>query len=385
MSNAARGEGEMMNQRDNAFTPIFDFQKQVMEEHIRNIQRLKKGVAISQEWQAKVGQTPHDVVYQEGKVRLLHYRAQTETVHATPLLIVFSLINRSYILDLKPGKSIVEKMVQAGFNVYLIDWGTPGAADQFLTLDDYVNRYMYRMVEYIKTHADSPKVSMMGYCMGGTMAAMYAALYPESLQDLILMAAPLNFEHAGGLLSLWADKQYFNVEKLVDAMGNIPPWFLQSAFTLMKPMQNTVDKYVKFYENIENKQFVDDFLTMEYWLNDNIPLSGQVYKQFVKDCFHENLLIKNEMMIGSERVDLKQIKCPVLSIIAEQDHLVPPSMSLPINEAVSSTEKEVISFPSGHIGLSVSGKAMKNLWPSVTDWMAKRSASPKTKKKGRES
>lgn len=358
---------------DGTFAPIFDFQKQLMDEHIRAIQRVKKGIDISREWEVNIGQTPHTLVYEEGKTRLYHYEATTGKKYRIPLLVVFSLINRSYILDLKPGKSIVEKMVDAGFDVYLIDWGVPGPSDQFLTLDDYINRFMYRMVEFIKEHAAVDQVSILGYCMGGTMAAMYAALYPQSVKNLLLMAAPFDFSHKEGLLYLWVDKQYFNVDKLVDAMGNIPPWFLQSAFTLLKPMQNMVDKYVKFYEKIEDKQFVDDFLTMEYWLNDNVPLSGQVYKQFVKDCFHENLLIQNKMQIGTHRVDLQQIQCPVLSIVADQDHLVPPESSLPINQQVGSREKETLEFPSGHIGLSVSSRAMKQLWPKVAEWLAERS------------
>ncbi len=356
-----------------AFLPILDFQKQLMDEHVKAVQRFKKSIENTREWQVKVGQTPHEVVYQEDKVRLLHYKATTEKVYPVPLLIVYSLINRSYILDLKPGKSIVEKLIGAGFNVYLIDWGVPGPSDQFLTLDDYINRYMYHIVNYVKDHSNVSQISMMGYCMGGTMAAMYAALYPEMIKNLILMAAPLDFSDKDGLLYLWADKEYFNVEKLVDAMGNIPPWFLQSAFTMTKPIQNTVDKYVKFFEKIEDKQFVDDFLTLEYWLNDNVPLCGQVYKQFVEDCFHDNLLIQNKMWLDSHLVDLTHITCPTLSIVAEQDHLVPPPSSLPINDVISSKDVDVMQFPSGHIGLSVSGRAMKNLWPKVSEWLGERS------------
>jgi polyhydroxyalkanoate synthase subunit PhaC len=368
------------NEMDGAFAPIFDIQKQMLSEHLKAVERFKKGIDISRDWEAKVAQTPHEVVYEEGKIRLLHYKAQGKRLYDTPLLIVFSLINRSYVLDLKPGKSIVEKMVQAGYDVYLIDWGIPGSGDQFLTIDDYVNRFMYRMVEYIKEHAEVEQISMLGYCMGGTMAAMYAALNPDSIKNLLLMAAPFDFSKGEGLLYLWADKEHFNVDKLVESMGNIPPWFLQSAFTMLKPMQNMVDKYVKFYENMENKQFVDDFLTLEYWLNDNVPLSGQVYRQFVKDCFHDNLLIQNKLRLGSHRVDLGDIKCPVLSIIAAHDHLVPPESSQSVNAVIGSKDKETIEFPSGHIGLSVSGRAMKDLWPKVAEWLGARS----TKKGGRD-
>ncbi len=358
----------------NTFQDMFNLQRDLLEEHFKTMQRFQKGFHLHRNWQPKVSQTPHQVVLEEGKIRLLHYRSPQGTRFSPPLLIVFSLINRSYILDLKPGKSIVEKMLEAGFDVYLIDWGVPGRSDQFLTLDDYINRFMLRVIQFILDHAQVPSISMLGYCMGGTMAAMFTSLYPELVKNLMLMAAPIDFEDKNGLLYLWSDKDHFNVEKLVKAMGNIPPWFLQSAFTLTKPMQNTVDKYVKFYDKMEDTQFVDDFLTLEYWLNDNIPLSGQVYKQFVEDCFHENLLVQNKLYLNQHPVNLNEIRCPVLSIVAEHDHLVPPSSSLAIESVIASKDHQVICFPSGHIGLSVSSKAMKQLWPQVSDWLAERSA-----------
>lgn len=358
-----------------------NWQKQLIDEHVKQLKGFSKGLLQTSQWKAQVGQTPHQVVWQEGKIRLLHYPSQVPKVSDVPLLIVFSLINRSYILDLKPGKSVVEKMVQSGFDVYLIDWGETGPSDQFYTLDDYINRKMRRMVEFIKHDAQQPKVSMLGYCMGGTMAGMYAALYPDSVQALLLMAAPFDFSNKDGLLFLWADNEHFNVDKIVDTMGNIPPMFLQSAFNLLKPLQNMVDKYVKFYENMENEAFVDDFLTMEYWLNDNIPLSGAVYRQFVKDCFQHNLLIRNKMVVGHKRVDLSQINCPILSIIAQQDHLVPPCTSQPLHQVVGSKDTEIMVFPAGHIGLSVSSRAMRNLWPKVADWLQQRCEGHKSKEK----
>jgi polyhydroxyalkanoate synthase len=353
-----------------------DAHNRLLQEPLRLAQKIRRGVDLTKNWEARVGLTPHEVVFQEGKIRLLHYAAQTEKVHPVPLLVVFSLINRSYILDLKPGKSIVEKMVQSGFNVYLIDWGVPGPGDMYLTLDDYINRYMRRMVNTILDHSPAKKLSLLGYCMGGTMAAMYAALHPQHIQNLLLMAAPFDFSKKDGLLFFWAGKDYYRVDKLVEAMGNIPPWLLQSSFNLVKPMQNMLDKYVKFFDKIDDEAFVDDFLTLEYWVNDNIPLSGQVYKQFVEDCFHDNLLIQNRMQLGGRRIDLSAIDCPLMSIISAHDHLVPPEASQAIDACVSSAEKEHILFPAGHIGLSVSSKAMKDLWPRVAQWLGARSGEP---------
>lgn len=371
------------NQHNEApYAALYGYQQQMMtdllNEQMKTFQRISQGIDTTSHWEAKVAQTPHTVVYEEGKARLLYYPAKTAVKQKTPLLIVFSLINRSYILDLKPGKSIVEKMTEEGFDVYLIDWGVPGRGDQYLTLDDYVNRFMYRLVEYIKEHAEVDKISIMGYCMGGTISGMFASLHQESVKNLLLLAAPFDFSKKEGLLYIWADKQHFNVEKLVDALGNIPPWFLQSSFNLIKPMQNLLDKYVKFYEKIGDEKFVDDFLTLEYWLNDNVPLAGKVYKQFVDDCYNGNLLIQNKMRIGSSLVDLRKITCPVLSIVAEHDHLVPPCSSVTIHDVIGSKDEDVFTFPAGHIGLSVSGKAMKDLWPKVAVWLRARSDDEKT-------
>ncbi len=352
----------------------FESQRVMMEEQLKSFQKFKQGLSHTKDWEASVGQTPHDVVYEEGKCRLLHYKSQTKTQHKTPLLIAFSLINRSYILDLKAGKSVVEQMVKAGFDVYLIDWGVAGAADQYLTLDDYINRYMYRMVEFVRKETDSEQINMMGYCMGGTMVGMYAALYPEKVRNLLMLASPFDFDTDNCMLNLWADKEHFNVDKLVDAMGgNIPPWYLQSCFTIMKPLQNMLDKYIRFFDKMENEAFVDDFLTMEYWLNDNIPLAGPVYKQFVKGCFHDNELIHKKLRLGSQLVDLSKITCPILSVVAEHDHLVLPESSTALHQASGSKDTKIMPFPSGHIGLAVSGRAMKDLWPKAAKWLADRS------------
>ncbi|MBY0450355.1 MAG: alpha/beta fold hydrolase [Cyanobacteria bacterium] len=344
-------------------------------------ERVRRGFENTRNWSPQIAQTPHRTVYEIGKAKLVYYPPAAEAAvnYLPPVLVVFSLINRPYVLDLKPGKSVIEQLVKAGFPVYLIDWGSPGPSDQFLTLDDYVNRTMRRFVQWIQRKDSVERVSMLGYCMGGTMAGIFAARYPTWIENLILMAAPFDFGSGDGLLNRWSDEKHFQAGHLVAAMGgNIPPWFLQSCFTMLKPMQNTVDKYVKYYENQDNPQFVDDFLTLEYWLNDNIPLVGPVYQQFVEDCFQHNRLIQQKMPLGNQVIDLTAIQCPVLSLVAEHDHLVPPSSSKALHDHLGPTrsgkaDNTVISFPSGHIGLSVSGRAMKELWPQACQWLQSRS------------
>ena len=209
--------------------------------------------------------------------------------------------------------------------------------------------------------------------MGGSMTAMYAALRSEKVRNLIQMAAPVDWSQRDALLSVWCDEKYFDVDKMIEVYGNAPPHWLQSSFQMLKPVQNFMEKWVGFYENMENEKYLEDFFAMETWLNDNIPVAGETFRQFVKYCFQKNLLIQGKLEIGGERVDLKKVTCPILNLVAQQDHLVHPNQSLPFNDAVGSTDRKTINHPAGHIGLAVSGKAHRDLWPKVVDWLEERS------------
>jgi polyhydroxyalkanoate synthase len=320
----------------------------------------------------EVGATPHEVIFTENKLRLLHYHPVVKKTHPVPLIMIFALVNRPYILDLKPGRSVVEVLLNKGIDVYLIDWGSPGDEDKNLGLNHYVNRYINKVIKKVKSDSGSDEVSVLGYCMGGTMSAMYAALYPDDIKNLVLMTAGIDFK-VDGTLNLWGDKPNFDVDKFIEAYGNVPPEFLQSGFLFMKPIQNLVSKYVNFYENVDNEAFVENFLAMEKWLNDNIPVAGEVFREFVKYLYQENQLVEGKLMINGKRVDLKDITCSTLNLIAEHDHLVPPASSLIFEELISSKDKKTIVHPTGHIGLSVSGKSLKGLWPEVADWLIERS------------
>ncbi|MEQ9617888.1 MAG: class III poly(R)-hydroxyalkanoic acid synthase subunit PhaC [Deltaproteobacteria bacterium] len=321
----------------------------------------------------EVGTTPHEVIFTENKLKLLHYHPVAKKTQPVPLIMIFALVNRPYILDLKPGRSVVEVLLKKGIDVYLIDWGAPGDEDKDLGFNHYINRYIKKVVEKVKKDSGSDKVSILGYCMGGTMSAMYTALYPEDVQNLVLMTAGIDFK-VDGTLNLWGDKSNFDVDKFIEAYGNAPAEFLQSGFLFMKPVQNLVSKYVNFYENVDNEAFVDNFLAMEKWLNDNIAVAGEVFREFVKYLYQENQLAENRLRINGKLIDLKEIKCSVLNLIAEHDHLVPPASSLVFNDLISSKDKETIVYPTGHIGLSVSSRSLKGLWPEVADWLIKRSS-----------
>jgi polyhydroxyalkanoate synthase len=337
---------------------------------------LKAAELLTNPPDVAVGATPHEVVYSDGKVRLLHYHSMTEKQHEVPLLVIYALINKPYILDLQPDRSVIRRLLLDGFDVYLIDWGTPTEGDKYITLDDYVNWYIDDIVDFMRNEHDLESISILGYCMGGTISVMYTACHPEKVKNFILMAAPLDFEADMGPLKLWSQSEFFDADKLVDTVGNVPGEFLNFGYLLLDPISNLYTKYIKFIDKVDNEDFVSMFFRMEKWVNDGIPVAGEAYRQFIKDLYQENRLVTGQLHLNGSRVDLKNIDMPLLSLVAKYDHLVPPESSMSFNDLVASKDKDMIVFPTGHIGLSVSSATHAKLWPKVASWLEKRSEIP---------
>ena len=257
----------------------------------------------------EVAQTPADVVYSEGKMKLLHYHRNVKKnrVHGTPVLIVYALINRHIMLDLEPGRSFVQNLLNEGLDIYIIDWGYPTGADRYLTLDDYLNYYLDKAVEQIKTDGAIEKINLMGVCMGGTFNVIYTALHPEKVKNLITLATPTDFDIDDALLFLWAKK--FDVDKIVDVLGNLPGDLANYLYLLVTPV-DAVNKYVRFVDNIENKKQVSTFLRMEKWIFDSPDMSGAVFREYIGKLFQKNLLIKNSLRSNDQKVDLKNMRNP---------------------------------------------------------------------------
>jgi polyhydroxyalkanoate synthase len=360
---------------NNAYCDLLeDWTMKAAGEAAENVKRMARVPFLWQRSQrVKKGASPSEVVYEEDRLKLLHYVSDTPPVYKTPLVFVFALVNRPYILDLKQGKSVVEHFVKAGFDTYLIDWGVPVDADRHLTLDDYINGYMPNVMEYVRERTGAPQVNVLGYCMGGTMSAMFTALHQRLVKNLILMAAGIDFSSRDSLLQLWTDEKVFDVDKFVEAFGNAPPEFLQGSFLMLKPVQNLLEKPIGFYERLDDDDYLEDFFAMESWLNDNIPVPGEVFRQFVKYLYQQNRLVKGTMPVGRHTVNLKNITCPILNLMAKKDDLVPCSQSAPFNDLVGSTDRKTLQHPAGHIGLAVGSKAQVELWPQAVEWLAERS------------
>jgi polyhydroxyalkanoate synthase subunit PhaC len=363
-----------MSNEQSVLAPWLDFQQDLIQESFSHLRRLGRLTGLWQQAQeVKKGATPSEVIYEEGRLKVRHYLGEGPIRFRTPLVFVFALVNKPYILDILPDKSVVAHFVRAGFDTYLIDWGSPTHADRHLTLESYINGYLLNVVEHLCERTDSPDVSILGYCMGGTMSTMFTALHPELVRNLILLAAGIDFSTREGLLNLWADPENFDVDAFVDAFGNAPAEFLQASFQLLKPVSNFVEKPIGLWERLDDDRFVREYLTMETWLNDNIAVPGEVFREFVKYLFQQNLLVKNRMRVGRHLVNLKRITCPVLNLMATKDDLVPCAQSEPFNDLVGSSDRKTLKLNAGHIGLAMGSKAQRDLWPQAVQWLAERS------------
>ncbi|MEY4579699.1 MAG: Poly-beta-hydroxybutyrate polymerase [Pseudomonadota bacterium] len=321
----------------------------------------------------QVGTTPHDVVLTRGHFKLLRYKRATPATYAEPMLFCYALVNRPYILDLQPDKSVVRRYLEQGFDVYMIDWGVPADQDYHLTLERYVCDFLSSAVAHVLKASRSTRLHLLGYCMGGTLATMFTALHPELVKSITLLASPIDFSGRETLLSVWSSADTFDVDAFIDAHGNCPARFLQRCFQYIKPVQNLLEKKLGFVEHMTDNTFVINYFALEKWVNDNIPVAGETFREFVKKLYQQNQLVRGEFQLGAKRIDLRRIECPLLLLTAKNDHLVAPASTEGIRACVSSKDIESLNSDCGHVGLVVSGKARKTVWPTATRWLASRS------------
>jgi polyhydroxyalkanoate synthase subunit PhaC len=324
---------------------------------------------------AETGQTPKEVVWTKNKARLYHYEPLAQDAYPVPLLLVYALINRPYVLDLMPGNSLVEFLVGKGFNVYMLDWGTPGDEDKHLSFDNYVLDYLPQAVRKLLRHAQAEAFTLMGYCMGGTMAAMYAALFPENpLRNLLLLTAPIDFTPDDmGLFGLWTNEKYLHPDRIVEAFGNVPGELIDTGNRMAKPVTNYVGSYVTMWERIRQGKSMDTWLAMNKWVNDGVPFPGAAFHQWIREFYQQNKLVKGEIKLRGRKVELSQITCPLLSIAGKKDHICTLPQAEAIMHLVGSKDKEFYVLDAGHVGLLTGSDAKKGLWPKVESWLAGRS------------
>ena len=335
------------------------------------VKRLTNLATLFARTKPVVGATPCDVVHAENKWKLLRYRARAEGLRwKTPVLLVPSLINRHYVLDLVPGKSFTEFLVAAGHDVFTVDWGKPGDEDRFLTFDDICDRYLGRAVRVAARASRSGKTHLLGYCLGGTLAAIHAAARPERIASLTLVAAPVRFEDEG-LLSAWTRARGFDVGALVSAFGNVPWPLMQASFQMLRPTLGLM-KTVGIIDRAWDDEYLDGIFALETWGNDNVSFPGEAYRRYVEDLYRKDLLVKGEMTLSGRPARLSQLTMPTLAVTFEHDNIVPWRSAAEVLEHVGTTDKERIHLKGGHVGAMVSKSAAKGLWPKISAFWAAR-------------
>lgn len=321
------------------------------------------------EVEADVWQSKYHVIDQEGPFKLLHYEPLTEQRYRTPILIVYAWINRPFVLDMEKDISVVRKYLNAGFDVYMTDWGYPERADRYLTLDDYFY-FLGSNIDTIKRRANVPNLTLHGYCLGGTLSAAYTAISQEGVRNLILQATPIDFD-TSNTINLWSKS--LDVDKLVDAFGMAPGQFLNIGFIMVNPINLIIGKYKGLLDMLDSKEDTASFLRMDRFIFDSPHIPAETYRQYIREWYKENRLIKGTFEALGQKVDLRAIEVPVLVLAATYDHIAPPESQKSILDIVSSRDKDVYEIRKGHIGITTSRSSHKEFWPKVVEWIKERS------------
>lgn len=326
---------------------------------------------------AAIAQTPKEVVWTLNKARLYRYTpvVPAEQRHAVPLLLVFALMNRPSIMDLRPGHSFVEFMVKQGYDVFLLDWGVPGLEDKDLRFDDYALDYIPRAVRKMKAITGTEEFTLLGWCIGSIITTIYAALRPDDgVRNLVLLTAPLDFSDKESLtFAKWTDQRYFDLDKILATFGNMPGEMIDYGAKALKPVENYVSSFLKLFDNVDDPRAVEAWHAMYTWVTDLVPIAGGAFRQLVDDLYRKNRLIQGELIIRGERVEPGRIKASLLNVIASGDHITPSCQSESIMSKVASTDKELLRVRGGHIGIMAGNQAGKHTWPQIDSWLAPRS------------
>lgn len=327
---------------------------------------------------AKIAQTPKQLIWTLNKAKLYRYTPvmTAEQRHRVPLLLVFAIMNRPHVLDLRPGHSFVEYIIGRGYDVYLLDWGIPGPEDSELKYDDYTLEYLPRVIRKLKSVAGTNEFSILGWCLGALISTLYASLRPDDgLRNLVLLTAPLDFtDQSAGGFSRWVTQPAFDPDKLAEAFGNVPGEMIDAGAKMLKPMENLVGTYLNLWDNIDDPSRIEAWHAMNTWVRDIIPMTGAAYRQLINEFYKENRLIDGTLRIRGEQVELRRLRANLLNVIAEADHITPPCQSERVMDMVGSQDREVLRVKGGHIGIMAGRGAEKSTWPHIDAWLGARSS-----------
>lgn len=336
---------------------------------LRTLNSLRRGFGAPENDPPAV--TPYRVIYEGGKASLRYYAARGPVRHRTPLLLVYALIKRPFILDLQRGRSVVESLTNQGFEVYFIDWIPPDSSDTWRGFDAYVNGDVANAVRAVQIHSRSERITVVGYCFGALLSLIYSALHPDNLKNLVTMTIPFDMSVRDLAIMRLADSiNPRSAEMVTSIYGNCPAWMVNAGFTAMAPMHHLFDKYVGMYRSAGREGYAETFELFERWMLSDVPLAGQIFRELTSDLARDNQLYRSEMKVGESTVNLADVTCPLLNVVADFDDVVHPNSSLGLPEMVGSSDKRNLRFPTGHIGAAVSAPAHKKLWPEIGKWLS---------------
>jgi polyhydroxyalkanoate synthase len=365
--------------------PLLELQMKAGPELLRlidRIERVGKRAAQFSEQELEIATAPKSRILERDMMRLYRYDPVVANPGGPPILLVYALVGRYQMIDLEADRSFVRKLLAQGLDVYMIDWGLPRRVHRWLTIDDYVNGYLDECVEAICAARGIENVNVLGICQGGVFTTCYAALHPERVRNLVLAVAPLDFHadaagesRGGGYMNRWARAMTpADIDLLIDAMGSMPGSMVGMAFLMMNPVSNFAKYTTELLEIVDDDRKLLNFLRMERWIADRPDHPGEVARQWFKDLYQGNKLIRNELVLGDRRVDLRNVTMPVLNIFAEGDVIIPTACSTGMHGRFGTSDYTELGVPGGHIGTFVGGKAQKILAPSIVDWLKKRPA-----------
>ncbi len=350
-------------------TPVAD---RIGLEVERAIARRIKGVDYIASPAPAVGLTPKDVIYKAGTVNLYHYKPIADEIYRVPILIVMATSNRGYILDLAPQQSFVEFLLKAGYDVYMLDWTAPTPEERTLTLEDYTQRLIPDCVRRVQERSGETDVTMLGYCMGGVLATIYASTTADTpIKNLVCFTTPIDFSQME-LFHKWSDRRYFDVDRLVDTTGNVPSELLFASFEALRPASRIAGQ-IRLWEKIWDDEYVRSYRMFERWSNDTLPLAGEFFRQTIKKLIWDNGLLTGDLEVGGRKADLANITVPLLHVLAEHDHIVPQAAARPLVARVSSEDKSEYVIKGGHVSVAAGANAQRRLWPKLDTWLGGRS------------
>jgi len=346
--------------------------ERIQSEVQRAIMRSIKGVEYFSTSGPALGSTPKDVLHTRGTMNLYHYRPLANEIYRVPVLIVMATTNRGYILDMVPGMSFIEFLLKRGYDVYMLDWTPPRPEEKGLRMEDYVLDFIPDCVRHVQEDSGEQQVSVIGYCFGGVLSLLYGSIFNNGpMKNLICFTTPIDFREMK-LFSNFADRRYFDVDQLVDSVGNMPPEMILSSFEMLRPVSRTVSQ-IQLWENIWNDEYVKSYRMFDRWATDILPLAGEYFRSITKDLMWDNKLYNGTMTVGGRKADIADIKVPILHAVAEHDHIVPYEAARHLIPRVASTDKEEVMLKGGHVSLVAGPNAVKRLWPKLDSWLSGRS------------